>query len=150
MKHKVGHALRLGLALALLGASLLAPVSACLSPTLPLPPPDRPESITASVDAGFVDIRGRCTPGATVLIENLETGVITGTDDRDEDGDYFIRLEGDGCDRAEVWEVIDNTISSATPFTIVERINGQAQGECTEFGSDAGEGGANGAGGSPR
>ena len=63
------------LALALWAAGL----AACLSPTLPLPPPEEPTSISASAVEGYWDVRGQCTPGAVVLVKNVATGVIAGT-----------------------------------------------------------------------
>jgi hypothetical protein len=91
---------------------------ACLSPTLPLPPPEAPTGVTASSDDGFWDVRGQCTPGAVVLVKNLATGVIAGTEDDDADGRYFVRIEGELCDPAEVSEIVEDESSDATYFVL--------------------------------
>lgn len=90
---------------------------ACLSPTLPLPPPAEPDQITLSAE-GVWDVRGTCTPGATVLIQNVSTGVIFGTEDQDYNGRYFLQVDAQACDVAEVIEIVDSTVSSATYFVL--------------------------------
>lgn len=101
----------------------------CLSPTLPVPPPDEPENIGLAED-GLWDVRGHCTPGAVVLVKNLDTGIITGVEDRDANGQYFLRVEGALCDRAEVWEIIDDDVSGRTFFTLEPKVDGLATGAC--------------------
>jgi hypothetical protein len=104
---------------------------ACLSPTLPLPPPEEPTSIgLSSTDEGVWDVRGQCTPGAVVLIKNLGTGVIAGTEDDDADGRYFVRVEGEQCDRAEVWQIIDDDATDSTFFILQPLSNGVADETC--------------------
>jgi hypothetical protein len=108
----------------------LVGVSACLSPTLPLPPPETPDAVGASVDAGVWEVRGSCTPGATVLIRNVNTGVISGTEDKNNDGRYFIRVDAEACDGAEVFEIVDTTTSDASFFLIEPTTNGVGDGSC--------------------
>jgi hypothetical protein len=112
---------------ALLGLALLAP--ACLSPTLPLPPPEEPDSVELA-DDGVWHVRGSCTSGALVLVQNLATGAIDGIEDKDADGRYFLRVPGELCDPAEVFEVIDNDTSDRTPFLLEPTLNGLPTGEC--------------------
>lgn len=107
---------------------LIAP--ACLSPTLPLPPPESPSSIGMSVEEGVWDIRGTCTPGATVLIENLQTGVIAGRRDDDNDGRYFIPIRASLCDSATVSEVVGSNTSEGSFFMIEPVENGLSQNTC--------------------
>lgn len=109
---------------------LCVALAACLSPTLPLPPPEEPDSVGLSDDADIWEVRGQCTPGALVLIQNLATGLIVGIEDRDADGRYFLRVEGQLCDPAEVSEIIDTTSSDETFFLLEPRINGLPQGDC--------------------
>ena len=52
-------------------------VLCCLSPTLPLPPPSRPQIDGPNAD-GLVILSGKQTPGDAVVAENLRTGVIRG------------------------------------------------------------------------
>jgi hypothetical protein len=108
----------------------LACLASCLSPTLPLPPPEEPDGIAASVDEGVYEVRGRCTPGAVVLVQNIATGLIWGVEDKDGDGRYFVRVDGEMCDPADVTESIGNATSQSTFFFLETRINGLTQGEC--------------------
>ena len=105
-------------------------LSACLSPTLPVPPPDEPQGVSLGAD-GLWDVRGECSPGAVVLVRNLDTGVITGVEDQDADGRYFLRVAGDLCARAEVWEVVDDDVSGRTFFLLEPKVNGVPSGECS-------------------
>jgi hypothetical protein len=63
-------------------ASLLVVfVSACYSPTLPVPPPDSPEAVV-SADGLTVTVDGGALPGALVFVFNTDLGqgvVTTGT-----------------------------------------------------------------------
>lgn len=83
----------------LLGASLV--LSACLSPTLPLPPPDRPD--VSSPDAtGMVRIQGTSASRANVVAWNrasdLLAGQVTGTDGR-----YDFKMAANAGDAIELW-----------------------------------------------
>lgn len=118
---KLRYALSLALPLAF---------AACLSPTLPLPPPEEPDSVGLSGDPNIWEVRGQCTPGALVLIQNLATGNIVGVEDQDADGRYLIRVEGQTCDPAEVSEIIGSSSSDETFFLLEPRINGLPQGDC--------------------
>lgn len=109
---------------AALGASVAGATSGCLSPTLPLPPPDEPENIAFDEELGGWQVRGACQPGATVLVKNLATGLITGVDDQRAIGRYFVLVEGEPCDRMEVSQLVDGETSSATGFVLEERVNG--------------------------
>lgn len=106
--------------------------AACLSPTLPLPPPEAPDSIAMSQELGMWDIRGSCTPGARVLITNPRTGVITGREDTDNDGRYFIQIDADLCDNAEVSEVVGGKTSDSTFFVVEPVTNGMGDDSCPQ------------------
>ena len=97
--------------------ALLVLSGACLSPTLPLPPPAEPDQITLS-ETGTWDVRGGCTAGSTVLIQNVSTGVIFGAEDKDFNGRYFVQVEGEACDVAELIEISDSHVSSPTYFVL--------------------------------
>jgi hypothetical protein len=101
----------------------------CLSPTLPVPPPDAPEHISLGAD-GMFELRGSCTPGALVLVKNLDNGTISGVEDRDANGRYFLRLAAEICSRAEIWEVIDDDVSGRTFFVLEPKIAGEPSGDC--------------------
>lgn len=118
--------LRLGftaLTCALAGAS-------CLSPTLPLPPPDV-ETVTLSSDPTRWSISGTCTPGALVIVLNDDTGEGAVYEDRAESGQWFIQLEADKCDRAWVSQQYGTDGSSRTLFTIDEVTGGNLNGSGT-------------------
>jgi hypothetical protein len=105
--------------------------SACLGPTLPLPPPDAPDQIAlASGETEVWEVRGRCSPGAIVLVENLETGLITGVSDDAATGDYLIRVTAKECDDAALWEIVGDNVSERTFFLIQHTVSGQATGSC--------------------
>ena len=114
---------RRGILLALLA------VGGCLSPTLPLPPPDAPVSITEltpQTEGGESTwiVRGACTPGTIVLVENLETGRIDGVEDDDFDGRYSLVVTAKRCARADVWLLFEDTQSSRTGFLVAPTTNG--------------------------
>jgi hypothetical protein len=102
------------------GALLLVPL-ACLSPTLPLPPPSRPD-ISPPDASGLTTIVGRVPGGTTALAQNLETGrlvgQVTGTS-----GDYDLRLEAAIGDPVVVWyrdglddsATVELTVPAETP-----------------------------------
>ena len=110
--------------------SLCVGMAACLSPTLPLPPPEEPDSIIASSEEGVWEVRGTNTPGAVVLVKNLNTGVIAGAEDKDADGRYFVRITGSVCDGAEVSEIVGTDTSGTTFFVLEGLIAGEPAGDC--------------------
>lgn len=75
----------------------------CLSPTLPLPPPDRPDVSSPDSD-GFVRLQGVAAPQAEVIAWNhnndLIAGQVTGDDSR-----YDFSIKGEVNDFIELWYV---------------------------------------------
>ena len=94
---------------ALLGAS-------CLSPTLPLPPPDV-ESIQKAGSTLWT-IAGSCSPGAVVSIfnETQNQGVLI--EDRDLSGKFVVNLKADECDTGWVVQSLGTETSGQTPFVV--------------------------------
>lgn len=82
-----------------LGA-LLAVVG-CLSPTLPLPPPSRPD-VTSPDSAGFVRLSGVVQRESTVFALNQRVGRIVGQT-TDETGEYELELSAEVGDRLVLW-----------------------------------------------
>lgn len=114
-----------------LGAGALGSSAAgCLSPTLPLPPPDEPESIRGNDGETEWEVRGTCTPGALVLVRNIDRGTIDGADDQNADGRYFVRVRGAACAACEVFELVDGDISPATFFVLEPRENSLGDDSC--------------------
>src|SRR5690349_18742163 len=92
---------------ALLGAS-------CLSPTLPLPPPD----VESVQDAGRTQwtVAGSCAPGAVVSIFNdtQNKGVLI--EDTDLSGKFVVTVTADLCDVGWVSQVLGTETSTEAPF----------------------------------
>jgi hypothetical protein len=73
--------------------------ASCLSPTLPLPPPDI-EAVSQALDGKHWTVSGDCTPGAVVTVFNEETGRGVVVEDRNETGHWTVSLEATKCDLA--------------------------------------------------
>ncbi|HKY37639.1 MAG TPA: hypothetical protein VJN18_16975 [Polyangiaceae bacterium] len=101
---------RLGLVLA--GLCL----AGCLSPTLPLPPPAKPD-VSAPNEDGFARIQGVAAPQAEVIAWNrssdLLAGQVTGDDSR---YDFLIRAEAG--DRIDVWYTQGTDESTSTSVIV--------------------------------
>jgi hypothetical protein len=107
-------------ALVLLGsAALVAP--GCLSPTLPLPPPEEPDLIR-SVGEGSWLVSGSCDKDAQVIVFNERTG--EGVVRTCERGVYDATLAGKRCDRATISEELDATTSPTTEFVLENVVSG--------------------------
>jgi hypothetical protein len=93
--------------------------SACLSPTLPLPPPDAPTSIHPSATGENIwAVTGDCDPGAIVTVFNEVTGKGAVVEDRDMTGTYTVLIEASLCDLAWVKQETGLDTSSRTTFVI--------------------------------
>lgn len=80
----------------------------CLSPTLPLPPPGRPQ-ISSPDEMGMVRVSGTVRSRATALVLNSRTDRIAGQK-TDTSGKYDIEIEAQVRDRLVIWyEVGDET-----------------------------------------
>jgi hypothetical protein len=75
----------------------------CLSPTLPLPPPNRPD-VSSPDSEGFVRLQGVAAPQAEVIAWNhsndLIAGQVTGDDSR-----YDFQIKAEASDVIELWYV---------------------------------------------
>jgi hypothetical protein len=114
--------MRRRLLLFVLASAVVAP--ACLSPTLPLPPPEQPSTITMGRDPNTWEVFGSCTPGARVLVINEKTGKGAVVDDLTESGSYHVTIQGAECDLAEVIEQTDEEVSAPTSFVLAPRMPG--------------------------
>lgn len=106
---------RLGLA-ALVALATVAP-SGCLSPTLPLPPPEEPSSIR-SVEDGVWGISGTCAAGAEVVVLDEVTGQGEVFIDLDRTGHYYVELHASQCDLASVVQESGGAQSGKTTFVV--------------------------------
>ena len=99
--------------------------SSCLSPTLPLPPPEQPDNIQPGAPAGTWRVSGRCNAGATVLVINEKTGLGVIVEDRTQSGNYTVTLAGAQCDLASVRESFSDGLEAGpTTFTLAARMPG--------------------------
>ena len=92
-----------GLHRRLLLASAGLCLAACLSPTLPLPPPSEP-SVSSPDPNGFVRLQGSAAPKAEVIAWNrnndLIAGQVTG-----ESSFYDFQIRADVNDVLEIWYI---------------------------------------------
>lgn len=65
-------------------------LAACLSPTLPLPPPEQPQVDGPDPETGEIRLRGSVPPESQVIAMNLNTNEIRG--EHTEDGAYDFYL----------------------------------------------------------
>jgi hypothetical protein len=101
--------------------------AACVSPTLPLPPPSEPDTIQPSDEQpGVWVISGDCYTGALVTVFNERTRKGAIVEDSDQNGRYTVEIEAELCDLVTVRQDIETEsdgIESSPPtsFVIEER-----------------------------
>lgn len=97
-------------------AALALFASACLSPTLPLPPPEQPEVIGPDAD-GLTELRGEVTSGAWIYAFNRNTGDGQFQDTGDT-GQYRIVITTEVGDRMALWYTLGGEKSDSLYFEI--------------------------------
>jgi hypothetical protein len=105
----------------------------CLSPTLPLPPPEEPDSIQQGTD-GVWELRGDCLAGAEVIAVNERTGRGAVFVDLQQTGRYVVVIQGEACDVA-VLSQFSGDEGSGEIRTVLREVEGsidQDPGVCTE------------------
>lgn len=98
-------------------SSLLLSLVSCLSPTLPLPPPEEPSSISENAD-GTWQVAGSCLEGAEVILLNESTARGVVVVDQDATGHYSIAVPGDACDVIILSQSASDEVSGETRFTL--------------------------------
>jgi hypothetical protein len=101
--------------------------ASCLSPTIPLPPPDHPSSVQLGDRTGIWVISGSCyaakNVSATITVINTNTHEGVLIEDFDSDGRYTVEIEGEQCDPVEIRQQLfdDDTGETQTsaPTTIL-------------------------------
>jgi hypothetical protein len=113
------------LRLAIAIATSLVAGAACLSPTLPLPPPEPADTMQPLMDhPGRWKVAGECATGALVTLFNQRTrsGVIT--EDVDRNGRYLVEIEAEVCDTILIWQEVvaegDGADESASRSFVIE------------------------------
>lgn len=91
----------------------------CLSPTLPLPPPEI-SSISQASTAGSWIISGDCTAGAIVVVLDTNTGEGVVFEDLHSTGFFTVTIEGSACDTVQPsnWEEDDSQDFLSTGQTL--------------------------------
>lgn len=98
-----------------LGAALLATLAlalaGCASPTLPLPPPEPPETSTFGED-GTITLKGSAEPEAIVYAFNqtIEVGVIGKASAA---GTYLLKLQAAEGHEIAIWQEVGSERSSS-------------------------------------
>ncbi|MDI1451214.1 hypothetical protein [Polyangium sp. 6x1] len=106
----------------LFAAAFLVALPGCLSPTLPLPPPEAPDTISPqAATPGMWTISGSCLQGAIVIVFNERTGAGSVVEDRDGDGRYEVTIEAEVCDLAWVAQDLGEDESARATFVVQER-----------------------------
>ena len=88
----------------------------CLSPTLPLPPPDRPD-LSAPDASGLVRLQGVAAPQAEVIAWNHNTDLIAGQVTGD-DSRYDFTMKAQANDLIELWYVQGSDESQSIRFVV--------------------------------
>jgi hypothetical protein len=78
-------------------------LASCLSPTLPLPPPDRP-SISSPDENGLVRVQGVAAPQAEVIAWNHQSGLLAGQVTGD-DSRYDFTMKAAVNDAIDLWYI---------------------------------------------
>lgn len=119
----------LGLGITVAASALLA--TSCLSPTLPLPPPDEATGMQSSDPTRWV-ITGHCAPGALVTVLNDETGQGAVYEDRSLSGHFLVVIEGEQCDSVWASQQRGNDVSSRRYFLLdtFDENNPDGSGQC--------------------
>jgi hypothetical protein len=106
----------------------------CYSPTLPLPPPVKPD--ITQTETGAYHVEGGVLPAAQVFVLNQRTLLIDGQQ-ADRVGIYGFDLHGaEAGDVMSIWYEAGTDLSPTTAFVL------------PDFSADDGAGGSSGAGGS--
>lgn len=92
-------------------------VSSCLSPTLPLPPPNQPDT-EGPDSAGNVTLSGQVIRGANVYANNLNSGASSGQKADALTGKYRFKIRAAVGDQMEFFYIYDSVTSDRTYFTI--------------------------------
>lgn len=107
---------------------VLTSAVSCLSPTLPLPPPNRP-NIEGPDSTGNVTLSGRVLPGANVYADNLVTGASAGQRADTQTGEYRFRIAAQVGDDMVLFYKYDSEFSDRLNFTVPNPIRATGLGD---------------------
>jgi hypothetical protein len=116
----------------------------CYSPTLPLPPPVKPD--ITQTDTGAYHVRGGVLPGAQVFVLNQRTLLIDGQQ-ADRVGSYGFELHrAEAGDVMSIWYEAGTDLSPTTAFVLPD-FSEESGGAGGSGGAAGGMAGASGSGG---
>jgi hypothetical protein len=101
----------------LLVVTAFVAASSCLSPTLPLPPPNQPD-VEGPDAAGKVTLSGQVIRGANVYANDLNSGASAGQKADSQTGNYRFEIAAAVGDQMEFFYIYDSVSSDRTYFTI--------------------------------
>jgi hypothetical protein len=90
----------------------------CLSPTLPLPPPDRPD-VSAPDENGLVRLQGVAVPHAEVIAWNHDTDLIAGQVTGD-NARYDFTMKAEAKDVIDLWYIVGSEESQTVRVIVPE------------------------------
>lgn len=96
--------------------SLAGLLVGCLSPTLPLPPPARPDVSVPSSD-GYVRVQGVVPALTLAVVQNRANGFVAGKE-TGENGKYSVTLLAESGDRLDIWYLDGNDRSPPTTVIV--------------------------------
>jgi hypothetical protein len=76
------------------------------------------------------EVSGDCTAGAIVMVLNERTGVGAMFEDQHQTGFFTVTIEGMPCDPIQVWEDLDEELSSAASTQLETTVNGTSVNTC--------------------
>jgi hypothetical protein len=94
-------------------------LASCLSPTLPLPPPGRPD-VTAPDESGLVRLQGMAATNAEVIAWNHDNDVIAGQVTKDSPR-YDFKIQAKVGDYIELWYIQGDDESQTVRFNVPEK-----------------------------
>lgn len=108
---------------ALLLVAFVGMGSACLSPTLPLPPPTI-DSAAESVTANLWGVSGTCLPTAFVQVLNTNVAPERGSVvECSSEGTYQTSVDGELCDVIVAQQSLNEDVSTDTRFVLEPFVN---------------------------
>jgi hypothetical protein len=100
-----------------LASALTCTAASCLSPTLPLPPPEV-NAISASATEGQWRISGSCVEGAIVTVFDDTSGEGVLMEDRSGFGHWVIDLSATQCDTVRIWQEVGGERSVSSKMVV--------------------------------
>jgi hypothetical protein len=96
-------------------AGLLA--VACYSPTLPLPPPGKPDVSAVEGKPGYYRLVGQVQPRGEVFARNRDTNLNYGQQTGDS-GRYDFEVQGEAGDEMDLWYAVSDETSPRVFFVL--------------------------------